>query len=138
MYTNSKNIITKTMLSNATVGQISVEVIFEANPDVIFIDWGGYSLCRDDYARLKSSFDSLNAFQNGSLYGVIDYNWYAANYDTLLANCYWVGKVLYPEAFEDIDPVEKANEIYQLWVGQPIYDQVVANCGGGYERVSLG
>ena len=49
------------------------------------------------------------------------------NHETSLANAYYVGKVLYPEQFADIDPAEKADEIYEFVVGVPVYDQLNAN-----------
>ena len=39
---------------------------------------------------------------------------YYNNIETALADIYYVGKVLYPEQFADIDPVEKADEIYSF------------------------
>ncbi|HNU36459.1 MAG TPA: hypothetical protein PKJ15_07660 [Methanomassiliicoccales archaeon] len=42
------------------------------------------------------------------------------------------------EQIPDVITREKADEIFQLWVGEPIYDQVVTNCGGGFQQVSLG
>jgi len=95
------------------------------------------ALCATDYDHYKSALDTVAAFQNDSIYGVLQYNWYATNWDSLLADCYWVGKILYPSAFADVNVEDKADEIYEMWVGEAIYDQVVLNCGGGFEQVSL-
>ncbi len=136
--TNAKNVIDLEMTMNKSVGQISIELLPLLNPDIVFIDWGGIALCVEDYSRFEDALETITAFQNGDVYGVLQYNWYATNWDSLLADCYYVGKVLFPDAFADVDPVEKADEIFQLWVGEPIYDQVVTNCGGGFQQVSLG
>ena len=37
--------------------------------------------------------------------------YYSTNIDTVIANAYYIGKVLYPDEFRDIDPAEKADEI---------------------------
>ncbi len=50
-----------------------------------------------------------------------------ANYETILADAYYIGKVLYPEQFADIDPAVKADEIYRFVVGVPVYEQMNAN-----------
>lgn len=134
----TNNVITRPMIMNNSVGQISIEKLSQLNPDVIFIDWGEMSLCKEDYGKFKAVLDEIAALKNGKVYGVLQYNWYATNWDSLLADCYWVGKVLYPSAFADVDPAKKADEIYRTWVGAPIFDEVVANCGGGFQEVDLG
>jgi iron complex transport system substrate-binding protein len=58
------------------------------------------------------------------------YNWYANNYDTVLADAYYVGKILYPEQFADVDPAAKANEIYTMLDGKPVYTEMKAIFGG--------
>ncbi len=136
-FLNANNVITVGMMKNKTVGQIDIEILPELNPQVMFIDWGGYELCKNDYVQYKASLDDIDAVKNGELYGVLQYNWYATNYDSLLANCYYVGTVLFPEEFADVDPEQKTDEIYEFWVGASIYDEVVKNCGGGFEKVSL-
>ena len=58
------------------------------------------------------------------------------NYETTLANSYFIGKILYPEQFEDIDPVKKADEIYSFVVGEPVFDLLKENVDGlSYQRV---
>ena len=41
--------------------------------------------------------------------------------DTALADAYAVGKRLYPADFNDIDPEKKADDIYSILVGRPVY-----------------
>jgi iron complex transport system substrate-binding protein len=53
-------------------------------------------------------------------------------------DAYFVGKTVYPERFEDIDPRIKADEIYTMFVGKPVFDQLNANCNNlGFEKVPL-
>ena len=70
------------------------------------------------------SYRVLSAVEKGEIYGVLPYNWYSQNHGSILADAYFIGKVLYPERFEDVDPVEKADEIYTFLVGKPVFDRM--------------
>jgi len=61
------------------------------------------------------------------VYGVLPYNYYNTNYETVLADAYFIGKVLYPDQFSDIDPQEKADEIYTQFVGKPVFKAINKN-----------
>lgn len=111
-------------------GQIMIdkEKLLSWNPDVIFIDEASYFLVSED---LKDPvYQSLDAVREGRVYGVMPYNWYANNYDTVLADAYYVGKILYPEQFADIDPAQKADEIYTMLDGKPVYAEMREIFGG--------
>ncbi len=113
-----------------TGGQIMIdkEKLLSWNPDVIFIDEASYSLVAED---LKDPvYQSLDAVREGRVYGVMPYNWYANNYDTVLADAYFIGKVLYPTQFEDVDPEQKADEIYTRLDGKPVYAEMKRIFGG--------
>lgn len=80
-----------------TGGQIMVdkEQLLAWDPDIIFIDESSYALVSSD---LKDPvYNSLKAVKNNQIYGVMPYNWYANNFDTVLTNAYYMGKILYPE-----------------------------------------
>ncbi len=111
-------------------GQVMIdrEKLIEWNPDVIFVDEASAALIVDDLR--DPVFQSLDAIENGRVYGVMPYNWYANNYDTVLADAYFIGKTLYPERFTDVDPVEKADEIYRLLDGGPAYEGMQRIFGG--------
>jgi len=111
-------------------GQIMVdkEKLLAWDPDVIFVDEASYNLIKED---LKDPvFQSLKAVKGGRVYGVMPYNWYANNYDTVLADAYYVGKILYPEQFADVDPAVKADEIYTMLDGKPVYTDMEGIFGG--------
>ncbi|AIF70113.1 hypothetical protein PAP_08660 [Palaeococcus pacificus DY20341] len=109
---------------------IDKEKLLEWDPEVIFIDDGGLSLVKDDYSKNKEFYNSLRAFKNGNVYGILPYNFYTTNIGTALADAYFIGKVLYPERFEDVDPAEKADEIYTFLVGKPVYNELIKQFGG--------
>ncbi len=58
------------------------------------------------------------------MFGLLPYNSYAANFGSIFANAYFIGKILYPPAFADLEPTEKADEIYQFLVGKPVFEKV--------------
>jgi iron complex transport system substrate-binding protein len=111
-------------------GQIMIdkEKLLAWDPDVIFVDEASYNLVKED---LKDPvYQSLKAVRGGNVYGVMPYNWYANNYDTVLADAYYVGKILYPEQFADVDPAVKADEIYTMLDGKPVYKEMKEIFGG--------
>jgi len=48
----------------------------------------------------------------------------------MIADAYYVGKVLYPEQFTDVDPEKKADEIFVKFLGKVIYNDLKAQYGG--------
>jgi len=117
--------------SAGTSGQLMIdkEKLLEWNPEIIFVDEASYAVVKED---LKDPvYQSLTAVKNNRVYGVMPYNWYANNYDTVLADAYFVGKTLYPDQFADIDPAQKADEIYTMLDGKPVYGNM-KNLFGGF------
>ncbi len=119
--------------ANATVKEqnntdIAKEKIVEWNPDILFLDLATLQL--GDRAgglhELKTdpAYHTLTAVQNGRVYGVLPYNWYNQNFESILANAYFIGKLLYPERFADIEPAAKADEIFTFMVGKPVFKEV--------------
>ena len=109
---------------------VNKEQILKWNPDVIFIDEAGLKLVIEDYNKNREFYNSLKAFKNGNVYGLLPYNFYTTNIGTALADAYYIGKVLYPERFTDINPEEKADEIYTFLVGKPVYEEMKKQFGG--------
>ncbi|XRP96840.1 iron ABC transporter substrate-binding protein [Methanocaldococcus sp. 16A] len=109
---------------------VNKEQILKWNPDVIFIDEGGLKLVIEDYKKNPEFYNSLKAFKNGNVYGLLPYNFYTTNIGTALADAYYIGKVLYPEQFMDINPEKKADEIYTFLVGKPVYEEMKKQFGG--------
>ncbi len=130
-FINADNVASSLGLEHVMV---SKEKIIEWDPEIIFIDEGGYKLVMKD---LKSpEFKSLKAVEKGELYGLLPYNYYTTNYGTVLANTYYIGKILYPNRFEDLNSVEKADKIYKEFVGEGVYDQMKERYGG-FKKINL-
>jgi len=107
---------------------IAKEMIVEWDPDVLFLDLS--TLQMGDNAgglhelRTDPAYRTLTAVKKGLVYGVLPYNWYTTNYGSVLANAYFIGKILYPERFADIDPVAKTDDIYTFLVGKPVFSKM--------------
>lgn len=109
---------------------IDKEKLLDWNPDIIFIDAGGYASVLEDYKNNRRFYNSLDAFTKGQVYSQLPYNNYSTNIDTAIADAYYLGRIIYPEAFTDVDPVKKADEIYQALLSQPLYTQMKKDFGG--------
>jgi len=106
----------------------STESLVSMDPDKLFVDLstlqGGAEVNALNQLRTEAPYKVLSAVEKGEVYGVLPYNWYSQNHGSILADAYFIGKVLYPERFEDVDPVEKADEIYTFLVGKPVFDRM--------------
>lgn len=113
------------------VVSVAKEKLLDWNPDHIFLDLATLQL--GDGAsglhelRADSAYKTLKAVRQGRVYGVLPYNWYAQNFGSILADAYYVAKVLYPRQFKDVEPAAKADEIYVFLVGKPVYKEMDAS-----------
>ena len=114
------------------------EQLLEMDPEIIVVDAGGLSILQEDYAANPDFYNSLSAVKNGNVYLQMPFNYYDTNIDIALADAYYIGTILYPEQFADIDPVEKFNEITMEMLGIEAYDRIAASYYGGYQQVVLG
>lgn len=107
---------------------ISKEVIVVWDPDWLFLDLSTLQL--GDKAgglfelRTDPAYQTLTAVREGKVYGLLPYNWYTKNYGSILANAYFIGKLIYPDRFTDVDPAAKADKIYTFLVGKPVFQQM--------------
>lgn len=94
---------------------VSKEQIIVWDPDIIFIDISTLRLPGNTNALAQlhndPAFSDLKAVKNNRVYGLFPNNSYNENTEVVLANAYFIGKIVYPETFADIDPVKKAEEI---------------------------
>lgn len=116
---------------------IDMETLLTLDPAVIILDAGGLSLLREQYAENTAVFDSLTAFQTGQVYVQMPYNAYYTNLEIAYADAYYIGTVLFPDAFSDIDIAEKFDEISTFLLGSGCYEQVVESVGGGYRQLDI-
>ena len=98
------------------------------DPDVLFLDLSTLQL-GDGHGglhELKTDpvFQALTSVAEGRVYGVLPYNWYTQNFGSILADAWYIGKVLYPERFKDIDPFKKADQVYTFLVSAPVFKEM--------------
>ncbi len=131
---NASNVASEITDTNATLHaiQIDPEQLISWNPDVIFIEGGSISTVENDTSN-NPEYQNIKAIQDGNVYGLLSYCLYSYNKDEMLANAYYVGKILYPEQFTDVDPEEKANEIFTEFnggSGGSVYNTLKEQYGG--------
>ncbi len=123
-WVHAKNVAAGLGTAHADVAK---EALVDWNPDYIFIDAGTLQMEGDGaIGELKNdaALAGLSAAKEGRVYGVLPYNFYSTNYETVLADAYFIGKTLYPDRFADVDPVKKADEIYTFFLGKPVFSDL--------------
>jgi len=110
--------------------RVDKEWLLKENPDYLFIDEGGLKIILDDYRKNRDFYRALKAVKEGRVYGLLPFNFYNTNIGTAIADAYYIGKVIYPDRFADVDPVKKANEVYAFLVGKPVYETLKEQFGG--------
>ena len=115
---------------------IDLEKVLSSQPDLIFIESGNITLVREDYNSNPDYYALLKAVQNGKVYSLIGYRYYAANIELAIANCYQVGAQAYPAQFSDIDPAKKLDEITEFFLGKKMYADLAAE-GYSFKKLDI-
>jgi iron complex transport system substrate-binding protein len=143
VFTHTPNVAappaSQTPLAHATVAK---EQIVFWDPQVIFLDVAtlrlGAGANARDQLQTEPAFQGLQAGRAGRVYGLFPNNSYNQNFEAVLANAYYVGKVLYPERFEDVDPIAKAEEISVFLNGGPAFEALNEQFGGlAFRRIPI-
>ena len=113
---------------------VDPEQVLSWDPDVIFIDFNGMELIKEDYATNAGLYNSLTAVKEGRVYSQISFRSYASNLDTALADAYYAASVLYPTEFADMDIEAKIGEIFETLLGANPYNDLK---DAGYEFRAL-
>jgi iron complex transport system substrate-binding protein len=112
------------------------EILVEMNPDRIILDAGGLEHLKTQLKEKPEIFNNLSAFKNGEVYLQMPYNAYYTNLETAYADAYFDAWVQYHDIAPDklnFDYVEKAREIYTLFLGEDCYDDVADLMYGGFQ-----
>lgn len=116
------------------------EILVEMNPDRIILDAGGLEHLKAQLKEKPEIFNRLSAFQSGEIYLQMPYNAYYTNLETAYADAYFDAWVQYhdiaPEKL-NFDYVEKAREIYTLFLGEDCYNDVAAQMYGGFQKLDI-
>lgn len=132
---HAKNVADETGQSGGFI--VDLEKVTVWDPDIIFLNPTNMHLVEEHYKKNKAFYHGLKAVQTGEIYTQISYNYNWTNMEIAIADAYYAGKVIYPDRFADIDPIEKADEIFTVMLGQPFYDKL-AQDGIRFEKITLG
>ena len=116
---------------------MDVEQVLSWDPDIIFLDFNGMDLISEDYAKNPDFYQALTAVQEGKVYSQISFRSYASNLETALADAYYAACVIYPAQFADVDPVEKAGEIFEMLLGANPYADL-KEAGYEFRPITIG
>ena len=116
---------------------IDLEQVLSWDPDIIFVDFNGMNLIAEDYAKNPDYYNALTAVQEGKVYSQISFRSSASNLETALADAYYAACVIYPEQFADIDPVQKAGEIFEKLLGTNPYADL-KEAGYEFRPITIG
>jgi len=109
---------------------VSMEQVYEWNPDLIFITNFTTATPDDLYNNTVGSYDwsPVTAVQNKNVYKMPlgMYRSYTPGADTPVT-LLWMAKTAYPDLFEDIDITEEAKSYYQEVFGIELTDEQVEN-----------
>jgi iron complex transport system substrate-binding protein len=128
-FINAKN-IADTSGTPATLRQstFSKEKILMMDPDVLFLDLSTLQMGEGQGGLYELRHDpvyaGLTAVENQAVFGVLPYNWYTQNFGSILADAWYIGKILYPAQFADVVPELKADQIYTFLLSKPVFEQM--------------
>ena len=122
--------------TTAQTAEVDREQILAWNPDYIFCDCAGIPLVKQDMAEDPNFYAQLTAFNEGRIYQHPSTTSYYSNLEIPLVNCYFIGSVLYPEAFADVDLEAKAAEIFEFFLGDADFMNKLNESGAGYGLVT--
>lgn len=129
-FVGAKNVAAENLPAGKTIrhSNVAKEKIVQWDPDILFLDLSSLQMGEEAGALFELKADpayrTLSAVRAGRVYGLLPYNWYSRNFGSILANAYFIGKQLYPEAFSDIEPEQTADEIYTFLVGEPVFSEM--------------
>ncbi len=134
---HANNVASKGDGGQMGAAEVSREQILAWNPDYIFCDYGGVALVQQDEKKDASFYKQLKAYNNGNMYQHPSSTSYFSNVEIPLANCYFIGSILYPEAFKDVDVEKKSNEIFKFFLGEDDYMSVLKKFGADYGKIKF-
>lgn len=126
-----------TVTGDAMAVTVDKEQILGWNPDIIFLDAGNVNLVKEDLEANQDFYDKLSAYNSDNFYQYPNSTSYYSNVEIPIANSYYVGSLLYPEQFKDVDVGKKASEIFEFFLGDADYLSKLESAGYGYGKVEL-
>ena len=116
---------------------IDLEQVLSWDPEIIFVDFNGMNLIKEDYAKNPGYYNALSAVKNGKVYSQISFRSSASNLETALADAYYAACVIYPEQFKDVDSDAKTGEIFEKLLGVNPYADL-KEAGYAFRPITIG
>lgn len=132
---NAKNVVDETGEEGTLL--IDLEKVTDWDPEYIFLNPGSMYLVNEDYKANPAFYDNLGAVKNNRVFSLVSYNYNWTNQELAIADAYYVGSVIYPEQFADVDFRAKAEEIFNLMLGCSYLD-VLEQAGTGFGPLTIG
>ncbi len=119
---HAKNLANETDQKGAF--DIDLEQVLSWDPEIIFIDFNGMQLIKEDYANNPDYYNSLTAVKEGKVYSQISFRSSASNLETALVDAYYAACIMYPQQFADVDLESKVGEIFNMLLSSNPYDDL--------------
>ena len=116
---------------------VDLEKVAVWDPDYIFVNPNSMYLVNENYAVNASFYDNLTAVKEGKVFSLVSYNYFWTNQELAIVDAYFVGSTIYPEQFADVDFEAKAEEIFNVMLGQD-YLEILENSGNGFGPITIG
>ena len=108
---------------------INREFLLAADPPLIFIDGNGLPLIRQALGSERGYYERLTALTSGNTWLLLPHTAYFNNPEVLYINAFFMAKATYPQRYSDLDPEALADEIFILFNGCPLYEDMVRVTG---------
>lgn len=127
VFTNTDNVSAAASAGKTlSYANVAKEQIVVWNPEIIFLDVATFRLGAETNAlhqlQTDQAYKNLSAVRDNKIYFLFPSNSYNQNFEVIFANAYYIGKMLYPEQFKDVDPLLKAEEISTFLNGGPSFE----------------
>ncbi len=130
---NARNVVDEAGIHEYIM--LDKEKLIELDPDIVFLDGGGLANVQEDYSSNPPFYNGLTAFKTGNVYMQLPYNYYSTNIDIALCDAYYIGSIVYPEQFSDIDIATKSDSIFTALLGKPLYREIAEEYYGGFQKL---
>ncbi len=115
--------VAKNINSDTVSITVSPEQLLAWDPSHVFVNAQNMRIIKKDLQQ-HPVVERTTAFRNGDIYTLLPVAFYHINIGSMLANAYFVGSTLYPEAFTDVNTASSANRIYDDLLGAEVYSRI--------------
>ena len=109
---------------------VDIEQILKWDPQYIFLEINNMRLIHELYSKRPEIFKMLTAVRKNRVYSNVAFRFGATNTEMAIANAYYIGSIIYPEEFSDVDIASKTDEIFGHFLGVRLYGDLKKQ---GYE-----